>query len=256
MVDRALKIVSYNILDGGLGRLDPIYETLSYLDADIVGLCEADDPRGVRYLAEKLDMDFVTAEGEAPRAVALLSRWPVRNMVNLSVRDATLDRGAMEAVVEVNGQPLRVAIVHLQAGQRREDEDRRLTQLDALFGALNGQALATVLMGDFNAAAPYHPFDLHAASPKVQGRLAERGASQPDHDAIRAIEKRGWLDAYHRLHPEQPRHTYTTGFPASRFDYIWVSADLADRLAEADVECGGFAPYCSDHYPIWTALRF
>lgn len=253
-----LKVVSYNILDGGLGRLDPIYETLLYLGGDVVGLCEADDERGVRYLAEKLGMDYVTAAGigSPPRGVALLSRWPIERMVNLAAREPLLDRGAIEAVVEVEGEPIRVVAVHLAAGQERSDEEKRLAQIDRVLAALEGERMPTVLMGDLNAAAPYEPFDFDAASPKVRQRLADRGRREPDYDVVERIVRGGWIDAYHRARPHEPKHTYTTGFPAARFDYIWLSSDLTHRLADADVERGGFAPYCSDHYPVWASLRF
>jgi endonuclease/exonuclease/phosphatase family metal-dependent hydrolase len=259
MRDRPLKIVCYNILDGGLGRLDPIYETLLYLEGDLVGLCEAEDrrnPNNVRYLAEKLGMDFVTAESQSGRAVALLSRRPVRQMINMSLRCPILDRGAMEATVEVDGAPLRIALVHLEAGQRRQDEDLRLAQIRQVLAVLEESAVPTVLMGDLNAAAPYDPFDYDAASPKVKQRLAERAVRQLDHDVVQHIASRGWIDAYQRVRTTAAKHTYTTGFPAARFDYIWLSGGLERSLADADVERGGFAPYCSDHYPLWATIRF
>ena len=256
MADRTLKLVSYNILDGGLGRLDPIYETLLYLAPDVVGLCEADDPKSVRYLGDKLGMEYVMAEGQAGRAVALLTRFPLRRMVNLCVDEPLLDRGAMEAVIELDGQALRLALVHLRAGQSRQDEEVRLQQIDRLLSALEAESMPTVLMGDLNAAAPYHPFDYEAASPKLRQRLDERGVRGLDHDVVRHMMSRGWVDAYHHRSPVEPKHTYTTGFPCARFDYIWVSPDLERYIAEADIEQGGFAPYCSDHYPIWAMLGF
>ena len=251
-----MKIVSYNILDGGLGRLDPIYETLLYLDGDVVGLCEADDPKGVRYLADKLSMEHVMAEAAGGKAVALLSRLPIQRMVNLSLKDPLLDRGAMEALVGPDDKPpLRVALVHLQAGQDRRDEEHRLAQIECVLDVLSGEDVPTILMGDLNAAAPYEPFDFDAASPKVQRRLLDRGTRVPDHDVVRRIVSAGWIDAYRRAAPPPHKHSYTTGFPCVRFDYIWLSGDLADRLEAADVEQGGFAPYCSDHFPIWARLR-
>lgn len=254
-MDEALKIVCYNILDGGLGRLDPIYETLLYLEADVVGLCEADDGRGVRYLAEKLGMEHVCAEGGGGKAVAMLSKRPIERMVNLSVKHPMLDRGAMEAVVTWQGGPLRIVVTHLQSAQSKQDESKRVEQVRAVLAELDAVAMPTVWMGDMNCSAAYHPFDLAAASPKMKQRLAERGTTRPDSAAVDLLLSKGWVDAYHRLHPTQPKQTYTTGFPCSRFDYIFLDPSLAPRLVAGDVEQGGFAPYCSDHYPVWIELQ-
>ena len=69
------------------------------------------------------------------------------------------------------------------------------------------------------------------------------------------VAGQGWVDAYQYVNPGGGKQTYTTGFPCSRFDYIWLSQDLAGRLKRCDVEQGGFAPYCSDHYPIWVSME-
>jgi endonuclease/exonuclease/phosphatase family metal-dependent hydrolase len=255
MGEQPMKIACYNILDGGLGRLDPIYETLLYLNADVVGLCEADDPKGVRYLADKLSMDYVVAEGTERRGVAMLSRRPIEEMWSLSAKHPILDKGGLLGVVSTEDGPLQIALVHLEAGQDRSNEDSRLRQVEAVLGELASPTMDSILMGDLNAAAPYHPFDYEAASPKVKRRLALRDRRELDHDVVGRIASAGWLDAYHTARPKDARHTYTTGFPATRFDYIWLSPGLASRLGNSDVEQGGFAPYCSDHYPIWASLR-
>ena len=248
-----MRLAAYNILDGGAGRLDPIHETLKFLHADAVGLCEADDNAALRYLGDKLGMEYVRAVGDSGHAVALLSRSPIRSMINLSVVAPALDRGAMEARIGAN---LRIVVAHLHAGQSPEDEVRRVAQVRTLFDLVErDRSTPTVVLGDFNAASPDHPFDFDAASPRVQRRLAEHGVRSPGHDAVRAIQSRGWIDAIHKARPDSKMHTYTTGFPTTRYDYIWLYPDLCERLEDAGVEQRGFAPYCSDHYPVWAAIR-
>ena len=251
-----LRIVSYNILDGGLGRLDPIYETLLYLDADLVGLVEADDPAGVAYLARKLKMEHVVAESaESTHHVALLSRLPIERMVNLGVR-VPMQKAAMETTVTVGGSALRLVVVHLPA--HFEYEDDRLREIGPLLDMMGDEQagkVPTLLLGDLNATAPWHPVDYAGLKPKRRERLETMGGT-PRHDVVNAIAARGYVDALHHCGGGKPSpHTFTTGYPANRVDYIWASADLADRLLAAGVETGGFAPYCSDHYPIWTDLR-
>ncbi len=251
-----VRFLSYNILNGGLGRLDPIYETLLFLNADVVGLVEADDAGAVAYLAAKLGYDHVMAESGAEKYhLALLSRLPIHNMVNLTLLCPELSRSALEAEIQTpSGQMLRVALVHLLSGTTLAMEERRMRELEPLLTALQGRSGPCVMMGDFNSNAPYHPFDAAAARPSIQAAVKAQGGVVP-HQVVERLLKDGWVDAYHRIHPDDPRHSLSTGYPAQRVDYIWVTPDLADRVAGADIEQAGFAPYCSDHFPIWADLR-
>lgn len=251
-----IKLVTYNILDGGLGRLDPIFETLLYLDADFVSLCEADDPRGAAYLADKLDAQLLLAESPTgDKHVAALTRLPVISMTNLGIAIPSLTRAAMQTIVNTaSGHPLRIITMHLNAGQQPEDEQVRLAELAAILDYIAEPTMPTVLMGDLNACAPYHPIDTAAMAPHRRERLQARGG-QLDHDVINCLTADGWIDAYHRLHRDAPRQTFTTGFPALRLDYVFLSQDLVPALVDGDVETGGFAPYCSDHFPLWISLR-
>lgn len=252
---RDIRLLSYNILNGGMGRLDPIYETLLYLDADVIALNEADETSAA-YLARKIGCEYALAEANCGGAydVALLSRLPIERMVNLGVRFPRLGRTAMEAIVTVGGEPWRIIAAHLTSGLDADDEQRRLTEVEAVLTAIGEERYPTVLMGDLNASAAYHPFDPDAVTPRVRQRVAARGG-RVDHAVIDRLLESGLVDAYHQIHPRDARHTFSTGFPALRIDYILLDAALAPRLIDADIERGGFAPYCSDHYPIWATLR-
>jgi endonuclease/exonuclease/phosphatase family metal-dependent hydrolase len=253
---RRLKLLSYNILDGGVGRLDPIYETLLHLDADVIALQEADGDRAAAYLAHKLGFDHILAQSlHSPHHVAILSRQPIEQAANLTIRFDHLNRPALTAIVPFAGSSIRIVTLHLPPHYDHEDDRLRdlLPVLDFLSQGPQA-ALPTVIMGDFNASAPYHPIDRAAMKPKRRALLESIG-STPRFDVVNTMLTRGFIDAYHHLNPSHPRHTFTTGYPADRVDYIWLSPDLLPRLAASDIETGGFAPYCSDHYPIWATLR-
>jgi endonuclease/exonuclease/phosphatase family metal-dependent hydrolase len=146
---------------------------------------------------------------------------------------------------------LRVVVAHLEAGFDHEPE--RLAELDPMLEFLARSQAPTMILGDLNAAAPYHPLDPAKLPPHRRQRLADRGGKL-DHDVIGRLIGDGWIDAYHFLRHDAPKHSFTTGFPALRFDYIFISQDLSPALVDADVETGGFAPYCSDHFPVWVSL--
>src|SRR5512144_1998793 len=79
--ERFMRIVSYNILDGGVGRADPLAEVVLAQRPDIVALVEADDWGVVERLASRLNMDFSYASG-GKKGAAVLSRWNFRQSID------------------------------------------------------------------------------------------------------------------------------------------------------------------------------
>src|SRR5947208_12803681 len=79
--DFHMRVVSYNILDGGEGRTDPLAEVILAQRADIVALVEADNLAVLERIARRLSMDFIHAPGNKS-ASALLTRWTLRDSIN------------------------------------------------------------------------------------------------------------------------------------------------------------------------------
>lgn len=251
----ALRLVTYNLLNGGTGRADPIAETLAWLDGDILGLTEADDPSLVEYLSAKLGYHSAVAEDKR-HSIALLSRLPIRSSINLKASCPDLDRTVLEAHVQIGpgNTCLRVLVLHLKAGIRIKHEQRRMAELHALGRVIEPQPGPAVLMGDLNSNAPYHPTDRQAARKKTQRKLAEQNGEIP-YLVVPAIEEMGWVDAHRRCRGDDPRHTLSTGYPSQRVDYIFTDGASAEHLLDAGVEQGGFTPYCSDHFPAWADIN-
>ena len=107
-----MRLISYNLMNGGEGRADPIAEVLLGRSPDVVGLHEATDDAVLRRIAARLRMAFVVADGPGGR-VALLSRLPILETANVGaifdsqmpILDATLDVGG--------GVELSVRVAHL-----------------------------------------------------------------------------------------------------------------------------------------------
>jgi glycerophosphoryl diester phosphodiesterase len=170
--DQDVTAMTYNIHHGADHAeqldLERIAREVEGSGADVVALQEVDNHWGERSggadqtaeLADRLGMHAVyganldldpPAAGQPRRqyGTAILSRFPIRSSRNtLLPRPAGGEqRGLLEAVVKVNGRPLRVANTHLQ----HNNADERLAQalkMDELLGAAKEP---TVLMGDLNA---------------------------------------------------------------------------------------------------------
>src|SRR4051812_36540958 len=95
---RAMRIVSYNILDGGEGRADPLAEVIEAQRPDVVALVEAEDLNVVERIAKRVKMDFVHAPGNAHASV-LMSRWTIRESINHAPLRPDLEKSLLEATV-------------------------------------------------------------------------------------------------------------------------------------------------------------
>jgi endonuclease/exonuclease/phosphatase family metal-dependent hydrolase len=161
-----MRIASYNILHGGLGRLDPLAETLEVINADVIALQEASDPAGVAHLARRGDYEsFIAESANGPYHVALLSRLPIRRVVNLS-RATSLSRSGFEAVIDVGRTDVRVLGLHLPPGITAENEQQRIAEIQPVLAGVD-DGLPTVIAGDLNSHAPWHQPDADAAPPIV-----------------------------------------------------------------------------------------
>ena len=59
-----MRLVTYNILDGGLGRADPLGEVIAAQRADLVTLIEADREDYVRRIARRAGLHALHLPGE------------------------------------------------------------------------------------------------------------------------------------------------------------------------------------------------
>lgn len=163
----SLRLASYNVhMWRGLDRRRDPHRTLRVLeelDADVVVLQEAVVPFGHqrpgKALARATDMEALPGvtmfRKDAHYGNMLLSRLPV-----LSVRRLDLSwrrrepRGAIDAVLDLQGTPVRVVATHLGLSGRE-----RLFQVGRILDALDRHpehgAAVTVLAGDCNEWLPW-----------------------------------------------------------------------------------------------------
>jgi len=144
-----MRIVSYNILDGGEGREALLGEVIEAQRPDVVALVEADSRDVVERLARRLKMDFVHAPGNA-HASALLSRWPVRESINHALLYPELSKSMLEAtVVDPGRAEWVIGVVHLQmAGAVATYLAYRRDEVDVEAGALLELAARAEFEGD------------------------------------------------------------------------------------------------------------
>ncbi len=159
-----LRILSYNILYGGRGRINQLTKMIKSVQPDVVGLIEAADTRVVEELAERLEMHYVAnPAGEYPpdQRLAVLSRLPIVYS-ELHARPGILREPLLEVgVEEAGGTQLTLFVTHLWAAFNQGWAGNHLQQREVqeiLSITAIKRGMPHLLMGDFNALAPGDAF--------------------------------------------------------------------------------------------------
>jgi endonuclease/exonuclease/phosphatase family metal-dependent hydrolase len=238
-----MRVVTYNIRSGN-GNLDSTASAIRAQAPDIVALQEVDvhwaDRSAfadqVAELAAKLGMQarfapiyvlppLRTGAPSREFGVALLSRYPIvrfRNdtiaRLSTQVQDPTPTPapGLLDAVLDVQGHPVRVLNTHLDY---RKDPAVRSQQVQQMLGFIGDMSVPTLVFGDMNAAP---------SAPELQPLLARL------HDA--------WAGS------TTPGFTYPADAPRERIDYVLVSPQFSVRSVRVpDTQA-------SDHRPVVAEL--
>jgi endonuclease/exonuclease/phosphatase family metal-dependent hydrolase len=241
-----LKVVSYNIREGGDDRLQGIAAIIRKQQPDAVALLEATSRANALTLAQDLEMQLVFGEANNGIHVAWLSRLRIQRERNH--RLAALAKALLEIEVAWAGAPLRLFATHLAS---RWDGRQLVDEVPAILDVLRPLAdQSHLLVGDLNALRPGDPV---GTPPQGEEKRGDALPGAPRR-AIRLILDAGYVDCYRSLHPEAPGYTYPSDAAWLRLDYILASPQMAARLWACDVVMGEEAERASDHFPIWAAF--
>jgi endonuclease/exonuclease/phosphatase family metal-dependent hydrolase len=254
-----MRIVSYNILDGGEGRADPLGEVIEAQRADVVALVEATDLAVVERIARRLNMDFIHAPGNT-QASALLTRWTLRQTVNHAlVHTNALEKSLLEAlVIDPAGNEWTLGVVHLHAHAKESDEAARERELAVVLDVFRPHREAGkphVLCGDFNANSPVQKIDPAQCKPSTQEAWTANGGHIPRR-VVQTLLDQGYVDTLHAARGEEATTagTFSTQHPGQRVDYLFTHGIAPDRLKHAWIEYDRLAKYASDHFPVGVEI--
>jgi endonuclease/exonuclease/phosphatase family metal-dependent hydrolase len=221
-----LRVITWNIWNGGEGRLDAIERVLREQDADVIALQEANDREAVDMLGAHLGMTVVYGEANSAFAVAWLSRLPVERAENH--RLPQLAKTLLE--IEVPGH--RLYTTHLIHGRTEADGARRVEEVELILACLQAPCL---LVGDFNAV---HPGDAVGTPPPHEQAPTDFVARRP----VQLLLESGFTDCY-RAHHDDRGWTYESSHLWFRPDYVFA-AGLEPRT------CDFVETDASDHFAL------
>jgi endonuclease/exonuclease/phosphatase family metal-dependent hydrolase len=242
-----VKILTYNILNGGGRRLGEIAEVIRGQGPDVVALQEATSRWRAQVLARKLGMRMVFARANNSFHVAWLSKLPVLGSQNH--RLPGLAKTLLEIQVEFEGSPLRLFTTHLAGGAEVIHPSEEIPVLLEVLRPLTGEP--HLLAGDLNSV---HPDDAVGPPPAGREDMAVEVEVDPRR-AIRTMLESGYTDCFRVLHPDEMGYSYPSEHPWLRLDYLFASPELAKRLSASGLVDDEVARRASDHLPVWAVFH-
>ena len=253
-----VRLLTYNIREGGIGRAEQIAEVITAANPDVVALQEARDPAIVERIAQLAGFPFSGAR--AAHSTGFLSRVPV---LAHEWRHPPRTRHALLEVSLADGLP-RLFVLHLRAWFSKWSEQQRARELRGLLDGIRDQLVREqhafafhVLAGDFNALAPGELFDSSPMPAWIRGMvwLSGRDIARSTIEMMRAD---GYADAWRTVHPDsaqEPGYTFPVWNPHVRLDYVFTPTDYASRVTGCEVRREpDVARTASDHFPLLVEL--
>ncbi|HZS06573.1 MAG TPA: endonuclease/exonuclease/phosphatase family protein [Blastocatellia bacterium] len=244
-----LKLLSYNIRYGGVGREKLLADVIRESAPDIVVFQEATRPQVVERLATETGMG--TWAARAGYSLGFMSRLEIAH--HEWHRPAGVRHPFLEIVPA--GADLRVFGVHLSAVHSSWTERRRVGELRGVLGGIKPHRESFhVLAGDFNTLAPGEILDVRKLPPRLRPFVWLSGG-RIQWETIRVMLDSGYLDGYRILHPQDKGFTFPTWDPHLRLDYVFLPVLFAGRLTACQViQESPQVTQASDHLPLLARL--
>jgi exodeoxyribonuclease-3 len=245
-----LKLLSYNIRYGGVGREEPLAAVIRECAPDLVVFQEATRPEVVERLAAKTGMSVWAAR--PGYSLGFMSRLEIAH------HEWNRPAGARHAFLEIipAGAEFRVFGLHLSAVHSNWTERRRVRELRSLLNAIEQhQDGFHALVGDFNTLAPGEELDAWRLPPRLRALVWLTGG-KIRWETIQIMLDARYVDGYRLLHPQEKGFTFPTWDPHVRLDYIFLPLPFANRLKACEVVQGSpTISAASDHFPILAQLE-
>ena len=253
-----MRLLTYNIREGGVGRAELIAEVIKAANPDVVALQEATHPAVVEQIAKLAGFKY--SGSQRANSTGFLSNVPV---VNFAWRHPPRTRHALLEVSFADGFP-RLFVLHLRAWFSKWSERQRVRELRGLLDGIQQQLIKEnrafafhVLCGDFNALAPDEKFDSSPMPLWIRGMIWVSGRDIA-RSTIAMMRSEGYVDAWRTLykdHVNDPGYTFPVWSPHVRLDYVFTPAEFASRLTSSEIRrVPEEAKRASDHFPLLVEI--
>ena len=241
-----IKLLSYNIRRGGIGREKQISQVIRESGADLVVLQEATHTNVVENLAAETNMNQWGAKRDF--SLGFLSR------VDIAEHNWHELPELRRAFLELKLDGITVFGVHLSAVHSNWTERRRVRELHSLLRAVKQRSSGFhVLTGDFNTLAPGEDLDMRKLPPRLR-LIAWMTGGKVRYETIQIMLDAGYVDGYRTLCYDKG-FTFPTWDPHVRLDYIFLPSQNVDHLKTCEVLADSdIVKSASDHFPLLSEV--
>jgi exodeoxyribonuclease III len=245
-----LKLLSYNIKLGGVGREDAIASVIKSAGPDMVVLQEAHRQDVVQRIADAVGMPTVIS-GRG-RSLACISHIPISS--HRYRRPLFSQHAFLELVPD--GRDVRIFGLHLSAVPAAWTEQRRVRELRSILHVTRQYSdTFHVLVGDFNTLAPNEALDVSRLPYRLRV-LVWLSGGRIRWQTIAIMLGANYVDAFRVCHEAGPGYTFPTWDPHVRLDYAFLPKPFTDRLLSCSVVAGpADVQRASDHFPLGIDFR-
>jgi exodeoxyribonuclease-3 len=253
-----LRLLTYNIREGGVGRAEQIAEVITAANPDVVALQEARSPAVVEQIAKVAGFKFFGSR--TSHSTGFLSNVPV---LAYDWRHPPRTRHALLEVALADGYP-RIFVLHLRAWFSKWTERNRARELRGLLDGIQEQLIREkrafafhVLAGDFNALAPGEVLDASHMPRWIRAMIWLSGRDIA-RSTIEMMQSDGYVDAWRTLygdHKSEPGYTFPVWDPHVRLDYVFTPTEFASRFTACEVRrTPDTVRSASDHFPLLVEI--
>ncbi len=253
-----MKLMSYNIFDGGAKRLGLIISAIQREAPDILIINEAngfseDGSKILKRVSSETSLPYYSiALTEWGYDVAVLSKLPFTKTEALMPNK----RAAMSAMIDSPLGLISIIGAHLNSGP----EDLRLLETKKIIGSQK-EAVNRIIAGDMNSLSRqdgYSPDLFHRFNEKQLEKFTRKG--KPRFEVTDMLLESGYHDA--AVHMKKNRDT-TVPTPSNediahtdlRLDYVFLSESLLPHLIDYKVVRNELTDKASDHFPVVIELK-
>ena len=245
-----LRVMTYNILDGGRSREAYILEVIQFADPDLIILQEVFTEDFLIFLSHALGMNYYLGTGNKKRRVALISKLPVRTFKSHHPV-FPIWRNFIDAEIEYKpNKTTRVIGVPPMANLGIVFEIWRMWEAGYVINHIrNFQKEPCLIAGDFNAIAPEEKVETQHMPNWLKWIIFLQG-NRVYHFSIELLLSAGFTDCFRILNSEDG-FTLPTPNPNARLDYIFVNEIMKAHLKKCwVVQSPNSVNLASDHHPV------
>jgi exodeoxyribonuclease-3 len=254
-----MKLITYNILDGGGERLSLIAQVINDESPDIVVINEANgfdlnDNERLVSLGDLIAMPHyhLAPSGQRDYHVAIYSKLPLLSIEEIH----PLVRAGIRVVVSTSIGQVAIVGTHLSP----YSEVDRLPEIELILSSLAGYN-NRIILGDLNSLAEtdhYQEDSLVSSFNDTQMSKFTDG-EMPLYKVTDIIEQNGYVDSGLLKNSETINTVPTNSNEDNshselRLDYVFISENMSNRVISYEVVKNSQTEQASDHYPVVVEL--